>query len=128
MNWKKTAQSYGFSLALSLYTNAVVLALWNWFVVPGLHAPEVGYWQIYGLTLLLSLLLPIGVAGGAHELTMVSMLLEALLPEEKRPLIEKAMQEQEKQSSYAAVYALVTKFGGNTVALFVGWAVHTFLV
>ncbi len=128
MNWKNTIRAYGIWLGISLYTNVVVLALWNWFAVPALHVAEVGYWQIYGVTLLLGLLFSRSDSGEGHQFTMISMLLEAVLPEDKRPVIEKALQEQkQEQVRNAMVYGVFSKIGGNTATLIVGWTIHTFL-
>src|SRR5271165_4312707 len=66
MRWKNTIRAYGIWLGLSLYTNVVVLALWDWFAVPALHVPDVSYWQIYGVTLLLAILFSPPDSGDRH--------------------------------------------------------------
>jgi hypothetical protein len=129
MRWKNTIRAYGIWLGLSLYTNVVVLALWDWFAVPALHVPDVSYWQFYGVTLLLAILFSPPDSGDRHQLTMISMQLEAVLPEDKRLVIQEALQEQqqEKQARNAMVFSLISRISGNTTVLIIGWTIHTFL-
>jgi len=45
--------------ALSLAINWLVVSLWNWLVPAIFHGPELSFWQMYGLTVLLNLILNI---------------------------------------------------------------------
>jgi hypothetical protein len=102
--------------------------LWNWFAVGVLKATAIGFWQMYGLMLLLGLLVSRDYASeDAHRWTIVFMKLEAYLPEDKRSSVAAAMKEQEEQVWPGVGYAVLTKLFGNSLALVLGWAVHTFL-
>lgn len=43
------------SIPLSLLINFPVMWLWNWIVPTIFHLPSLTYWQMYGLTILVSL-------------------------------------------------------------------------
>ena len=43
------------AISLSLLINFPVMWLWNWLMPMIFHLPTLTYWQIYGLTILVSL-------------------------------------------------------------------------
>ena len=44
------------AIPLSLLINFPVMWLWNWLMPTIFHLPSLTYWQMYGLTVLISLL------------------------------------------------------------------------
>lgn len=65
MNKNKIEIILGYALGflivaiISLAINWLVVALWNWLVPAIFHGPELSFWQMYGLTVLLNLILNI---------------------------------------------------------------------
>jgi hypothetical protein len=126
---KKKALTYASGLAVGFYTTFVAEHRWNWFAVGVLKATSIGYWQMYGLMLLLGLLVWRDYASeDKHRWAIAFMKLDAYLPEDKRPSVAAAIKEQDEQVWLEAGFAVVTKLFGNSIALGLGWTVHTFLV
>lgn len=43
-------------LALSLAVNYPIMLLWNWLMPKLFHLPELSFWEMYGVSLLISIL------------------------------------------------------------------------
>jgi cytochrome c biogenesis protein CcdA len=102
----KRATLWIFVFAVGLYTTFVLQQLWNWFIVTALHASELSYWEMYGVTMLVFMLL------------------------EPNPL---GNEERWEQTLTMGIWTKIGAYGfgklvGNSAALGIGWVVHTFLV
>ena len=78
--------AYLVAMIVGLYTTFVVQSLWNWFAVKAFNVPSVSYWEMYGLTMLLSSLLSRGEEEAKDEQRwkMATTILDACVPEDKR--------------------------------------------
>lgn len=54
--WLTCALVILLGIALALLVNFPVMWLWNWLMPTIFHLPTLTYWQMYGLTVLISLL------------------------------------------------------------------------
>src|ERR1019366_6839163 len=129
----KYAWEFVFSLmrwvAITFYTTLVLQILWNWFVTTAFHLDEIGYWNMYGLVLLISVVSVRNFeVAQAHQWFVTQMMIEACIPEavraETRAAIDKAKMSEKAQSNFTDGLKVVMA----TFALVVGWAVHTFLM
>src|SRR5215469_4322046 len=98
-DFKKLLWAFPVGIVVSLYTTFIIQNLWNWFAVPALHVPEISFWVIYGLVLLVSLLME-GQKSGDKFATeqkwkVVFHALDACIPSEK----QEAVMEQIKQET-----------------------------
>jgi|ERR1035437_6775040 hypothetical protein len=130
MSLKKLGATYAAAFIVGLYTTFVVQSLWNWFAVKAFHVPSVSYWEMYGVTMLLGLLL----ARDAEEAQqqqywkMAFVVLDACVPPDKRDGVAEEMKTQSEGLWVQVALMAVGKVVGNTLALIIGWAVYTFLV
>jgi hypothetical protein len=131
MTVKKVLTLYAISLAIGFYTTFVLQSLWTWFAVPAFNVPRVGYWTMYGVNLIVTLLLD---RGSGEETTeqrwkVAMMVLEACVPSEKR---EELNAELKNETSFGMWWTLgISIFGklvGNTITLGLGWIISTVLV
>ena len=107
------------SIALSFYATFVLQQLWNWFIVPALHVDPASYWLIFGINTLFGLLRGEFSQEANNKITF--MALDACIPDEKR-------EEINNQLNGAVVENIAIRAFSNTMALAIGWAVHTFLL
>ena len=133
INAKKILGFFGIGQLVRLYTAFVVQCLWNWFAVRALNVPEVPYWTVFGLLILLDLV--------QREQPDVSespqwrsqlVMLEACVPDDKRPSVVAAIKAQTDnmwtELGYKAIGAVIGKLFSNTLALVTGWAIYTLFV
>jgi hypothetical protein len=115
-----------------LYTAFVVQNLWNWFVADALHAAEISYWQSLGI--LIAIFVVRHEAEKSYDKEIKSerlyTMIEALLPEEKRTEFHESFKIEDESwaATLAAVNPMMGKAISNTIAIAVGWGVHTFLM
>jgi cytochrome c biogenesis protein CcdA len=95
---------------VGLYSIFVMQVLWNWFVAPTLHTSPISYWTMLGLNL------------------FISMLIYRQRFEEKQEWeqVLATRNENETDRSKAGI-SNFAKIFINTMALGIGWTVHTFL-
>jgi hypothetical protein len=127
---KKAGTTVAVAYAVGFYTTFVVQTLWNWFAVKAFNAPSVSYWEMYGVTMLLSLLLARDGedAENKQRWNAAFMVLDACVPADKREELL-AQLKAEKDEEWQKVGSLVfAKAPGNTFALVIGWAVYTFFI
>jgi hypothetical protein len=128
---KRYLWAFLIGIPVSLYTTFIIQLLWNWFVAPAFHIPEISFWGTYGMVLLAGVLIE-GQRGGdrladEQRWKNIAHALEACIPEEKREQVVEAMSREEDAlwvTVGSKVFGLVV---GNTVALLIGWGVHAFL-
>lgn len=117
---------------LSLYTTFVIMNLWNWFASPALHVPEISFWGMFGLVLL------VGLFVEGHAITAEGLLknmipvLIASVPDDRREEVVSTIEEYvtEKMKVEIWLEAGSKAFGrcvGNTLVLGLGFVVHVFL-
>jgi len=117
---------------LSLYTTFVIMNLWNWFASPALHVPEISFWGMFGLVLLVGLFSEWhGIAEEAGWKNIIAVLI-ASVPDERREEVTSKIEEYAKEQMKLEVWleAGTKTFGRcvvNILVLGLGFVVHTFL-
>jgi hypothetical protein len=115
------------------YTAFVIQTLWNWFVVNGLHAAEISYWESFGILLVVAVFTHRGEHGVYQQETRSNhsyLMIEALLPDEKRLEFQKSFQEEDDswKGTLGTIGPQLGKAILNTLTLVIGWGVHTFFM
>ena len=120
------------------YTTLVIQTLWNWFVVDALHAASISYWQALGLVMLVNLLMYRSTHNVDEEkleerLEQTLAIVQLCVPDEKAMASAKAV--KEAQIGKGGLLGLLGIFNREldevvrgTIALGIGWTVHTFLM
>jgi hypothetical protein len=120
---------------VGLYTTFLIENLWNWFATSAFHVPEMSFWGMYGLVLLVGLFtteVPRSVYDDPQWKGML-IILEACVPDDKREMVTDELKDQIENTMWTDVVVQsfstsVGKLVGNTFVLVLGWAVHTFLI
>jgi hypothetical protein len=127
---KKTLWLWATSLIVGFYTAFVLQRLWNWFAVPALHVPSIGYWLMFGLNTLIGLIFQRGETFGEDQRWKVVMtVLAACVPDGKQAKVQETLEQEMKHGMWVNAGSMVVdKIVGNTFALSIGWAIHTALI
>jgi hypothetical protein len=127
MDLKKLCAAWAVSIVVGLYTTFVLLSMWNWFAVQALHGPEIHYWTMYGLMMLIRLVFEPPVFKEKEVFGRLEILIRACVPEEKRDQLDATLKEEEKGFAARAGWSAVGQAIGASIALGLGWAIHSFL-
>jgi hypothetical protein len=127
MNIKKMLLTFALGWMVSFYTALVFETLWNWFAVQALHAPEIGYWTMYGLLILVRMVMGTDAAFQQLRFEKLTKLITACVPPEKSEEVQQDMKDEKKNLPWTWVGAIIGDALGITFAFGMGWVVHTFL-
>ena len=117
---------------LSLYTTFVIMNLWNWFASPALHVPEISFWGMFGLVLL------VGLFAEGHQIAeeagwknMIAVLI-ASVPDDRREEVASRIEEYANEKLKVEIWLeaaskAFSRCVGNTLVLGLGFVVHIFL-
>jgi hypothetical protein len=125
---KQSVVMFGVSILVNFYTTFVLMELWNWFAVAALKAPEISYWVMYGLVLILQTTMFDPELKDEERWKWLETVLTRCIPEEKRSEVMEEVQEQKSEMTSRVGLAIFSKGLSSTVALGLGWVVHVFLV
>ena len=129
---KKLLWAFPIGIVVSLYTTFVIQNLWNWFAVPAFHVPEISFWGIYGLVLLVSLLAEGPKSGekfaAEQRWKNIYHVLDACIPADKKEGVMELIKEENEGVWINVGIEVFQKIVSNTLTLLVGWGVHVFLV
>jgi len=118
-------------LLASVYTTFVLQTLWNWFLGPALHTPEISFWMMYGLTLTIPLLTErIGVDPDFMQnfrWELAVSILEIFVTDDQLKKIERIVETKKGELWVKGWLAFAGKIASNTVILGFGWIVHGLL-
>jgi hypothetical protein len=128
MGIKKLGITYGIALVVGLYTTFVVQSLWNWFAVKALNVPSLSYWEMYGLTMLLGLLLARDGEQDEQNWKTAFAILDVCVPQEKRDELVEELKTRNEGLWLELGLVVFSKAVGHTLTLAIGWAVYTFFV
>lgn len=112
------------------YTTFVLQIFWNWFVIPVLHVPTISFWEMYGLTLIMSLF----VKQHKNELVdenrwvFLTAFLNACVPEDKKDNIMEFIDKKSKNTWGVVSVSVFERVWGDTEKLFFGWCIHSMLI
>jgi hypothetical protein len=123
---KKTIWRFVISLLIGFYETFVLQALWNWFVTGPLRVPEISYWAMFGIQLLMKELFgnPAGQQAEREHRSLVLRVLDLCVPEDRKEEARAAIKEQD-QSIWITVGIGLAQ---TTMALMIGGAIHSFLM
>jgi len=128
---KKKLWYWGVAFIVGFYTTFVLQSLWNWFVVPALQVPHIGYWLTFGLNAFVGLMLERNEGDKLDEYIerkVAMSVLNACVPDGKQAQLRESLKQEEDHGTWIdASGAIFAKIAGNTFALGVGWVVHTTL-
>jgi hypothetical protein len=127
MNIKKLLLTFVVGWVVSFYTTFVFQNLWNWFAVEALHAPEIGYWTMFGLLILIRMVTRKDEATEQGRYEKLTKLVVACVPLEKQDEVREEIEEEKKNLHWTLGGAIIGEAIVIAFALGVGWAVHTFL-
>jgi hypothetical protein len=121
--------AFAITLAMPFYTAFVVQQLWNWFVVPALHASELSYVMTVGLLLLVFLFKHSDSEG--LDTKQRDDLLVAVL-KEVNPRHPVLIAVEAKEARLTRFLGSIGRSDANealkgAICLALGWAIHTFL-
>lgn len=130
---KKTLLIWGIAFIVGFYTTFVLQSLWNWFAVPALRVPPIGYWLMMGLNTFIFLMRERGEEGEkltAKRWVITMAVLDACVPEEKQAEVQEDIKQYTTDDGvWSDVVSLVSRqLAGNTFALGIGWVIHTTLI
>jgi hypothetical protein len=127
MSAKKIGITYIISMLIHLYTTFVLQHLWNWFVVNALHAPEISYWVMYGIVLMLQLVFYRSTFEDEQRWNWLEIVLTRCVPDERREEVSDELDRFKEQLTLQVGLMIFSVALGNTITLAIGWGVHTFL-
>ncbi len=120
---------YPLIFIVSLYTTLVLTILWGWFVSSALHVPEIGFWMMYGIVLVVRLLFDPGVDKMLHEdkrWERLNAAILALAPDDRREDVLAELKEEEVDLWILAGATTFSQFVGSSFVLGIGFMVHIF--
>ena len=126
---KKIVIFWCISAFVGLYTTFVLQSLWNWYVTEAFHLPQISFWVMYGIVLVIGMFADRESKRFAEQqqFAVLANAIDACIPDEKRALVKEQHAEQEKQMWGEVGIGIFRKAIGNTFTLVVGWIVHSFL-
>ncbi|MGA2235331.1 MAG: hypothetical protein ABSG23_07650 [Terriglobales bacterium] len=125
---KKIVVAWIIGSVVGLYTTFVIQNLWNWFATSALHVPEISFWVMYGLTLLISLFTAWQNGADEPRWKAMGIALEACIPDAKKEEVEAQVKEQLEVRIWVDMgYQVFGKVVGTTFVLALGFVVHLFL-
>lgn len=116
---------------IGLYTTLVIENLWNWFAAESLHLPEISFWVMYGLVLLIGLFAQrFSDPNKEQEYSFkaITTALDACVPEDKKEWVNEQLEDQRKELWFDIGLIAFLRVLSVTWVLVLGWAVHSFLV
>ena len=112
---------------VGLYTTLVLQKLWNWFATEALHVPEISFWLMYGVVLIIELFTA-DRSDNSHEFKTLTTLLDACVPDDKREEVREQLDDMYSAIWVEAGSKVFGKILSVTWVFVIGWAVHTFLL
>lgn len=129
MKVKNFVLLYCISMVVGLYTTFVLVMLWDWFAVPAFHVSEIGFWVMYGLTMLIGVLRPTGndiESENRHK--VLAVMPDACIPDAKREQVKEELDGLAQEIWWQAGMKVFGQVVSNSFMFGLGFAIHTFLV
>ena len=114
---------------ISLYSTFVLMNLWNWFATEALHLPEISFWVMYGLVLIVGMLTwkPDDKAN-EYSLKGLTICVDACVPEDQKQSVSEQLKDQYEGIWMDVGWTVFSRILDVTFTLVLGWAVHRFLL
>lgn len=114
---------------VGLYRTFVLQRLWNWFAAEALNLPVISFWVMYGLTLIIGILTTnYDDKQQERNFKILWIILDACVPDDKKESLREELDEMGQNIWVEVGFMVVGGILGLTLALALGWAVHTFLL
>jgi hypothetical protein len=114
---------------ISLYTTFVLKNLWNWFATGALHLPEISFWVMYGLVLIIGMFTSdFGDLDHERRFKVLATALDACVPEDKREWVNEQLADLQSSIWTDIGFKIFGKILDTTWILVIGWVVHAFLL
>jgi hypothetical protein len=126
-DWKKFAVTWAVSSLVGFYTVFVLMQFWNWFAVPLLNVPQAGYWVMFGMSMLFSLLAGRDNPQDPDEekrWRLLYIVLDACVPEHKMEEVKEYVSREKAGIWAEAGLHIFNVIVVRTLALGLGFAVH----
>jgi hypothetical protein len=125
MDYKKLIGVWGLAFVTGFYRVFVLRNLWNWFLVPTLHASEISFWQMYGLNMLVNLLIYVNDFAEEERWTIFSAVFEASVVDAQREAVREALKGESDQVWSRLGWKIAGRIGDYSFALGFGWVIRT---
>jgi len=107
---------------VGLYTTFVLMRLWNWFATEALHLPEISFWVMYGLVLIIGMFTPgFGDTGQEYSFKAIATAVDACVPDHKREWVSEQIEGQQSGIWIDVGFKIFGKIFGATCTLAVGF-------
>lgn len=114
---------------LSLYITFVIKNLWNWFAAEALNLPQVSFWVMYGIVLMIGMFTSdFGDIEQKYSFKAFGVALDACVPDDKKAWVLEELEAQQESIWRDVAIIPFMRILGATVTLVIGWGVHTFLL
>ena len=114
---------------MSLYTTFVLMNLWNWFAIEALHLPEISFWVMFGLVLMIGMFTATSTnKEQEYSFKALSIAIDACIPEDKRQSVNEELKQNQEGIWVDLFFTVISRVAGATFTLVLGWVVHTFFV
>jgi hypothetical protein len=117
------------NFAVGFYTTFVLQCLWNWFVVGPFKVSPIGYWQMYGIHMLIQMVIERNTFEKDDHWRRTFAMLYLCVPSEKQEERWMKWLKTEHEDFWVKTgTAIFGKLAGSTTPLAIGWGIHTFLM
>ncbi len=128
MDTKRWTLMWAVAIVGWFYTTFVLQSLWNWFVVAALNAPQISYWIMFGLHLMIQVIAQRDDSKDELRWKWVDIVLTRCIPEERREEVAEEIQAEKDQLAAQLGLRVFSIAFGNTFVLGLGWVVHALVV
>jgi hypothetical protein len=122
--WIKAIRVFIIATVVGLYTAFVLMKLWNWFVVGTLNVPIIGYWQMFGINMLVRMLVDHDTTMEDERWSQCIEMVYAAIPSENRPHIDARMTTYNEEVWGKLRWMILGQVFANTITLLIGAVVH----
>lgn len=123
---KKYVLAFLVGLAIGLFRTFVMLKLWNWFISTNFNLPELSFWTMFGIQLLISFFTERNEFAEERRFERLGIVLNACIPDHLRDSVHEELANQGDTWTELATGLFGRSFGYATTLL-VGGIVHAFV-
>lgn len=124
---KKGAVLWVIGLVVGFYTTFVLQNLWNWFVTVAFNLPQISFWVMFGIVLMIGMF-DKDTTEDEIRFKALSTVVEACVPFEKQDEVNHELKLQGDGIWFTVGTTIFGKILVNTLTLAAGFAVHLILV
>jgi hypothetical protein len=114
-------------VVVGLYTTFVLQSLWNWFVTKALNVPEISYWPMYGILMVIAICLERNTLHEAYRWECMTTMVYDSIPDEKRAKTDETLKQHYEALPSKVRWYVFEQVIGNSITLGIGWVIHRLL-